>query len=80
MEFQLKKGLICNGIRNISQIEKLKPSIMLTALEISNLTKSFGQIKALREISFSVEKGSIFGFLGPNGAGKTTTIRLILAF
>lgn len=50
----------------------------MVALEVSNLTKSFGKINALKGISFSVEEGTIFGFLGPNGAGKTTTIRIIL--
>ena len=50
----------------------------LNTVEVSNVTKSFGAIKAVDEVSFSVGKGEIFGLLGPNGAGKTTTIRLIL--
>lgn len=49
----------------------------MNALEVSHLHKSFGDVNAVRDISFSVEKGEVFGFLGPNGAGKTTTIRLI---
>ncbi len=48
-------------------------------LEVKNLEKSFGKLKAVNNISFTVEKGDIFGFLGPNGSGKTTTIRLILS-
>jgi ABC-type multidrug transport system ATPase subunit len=44
----------------------------------SGLTKVFGQIKAVDDLSFSVEPGSVTGFLGPNGAGKTTTLRMIL--
>ena len=42
------------------------------------MTKRYGQIFGLKDVSFTVEKGEIFGFLGPNGAGKTTTIRLLL--
>jgi ABC-2 type transport system ATP-binding protein len=44
----------------------------------ADLTKVFGQIKAVDGLSFSVEPGSVTGFLGPNGAGKTTTLRIIL--
>lgn len=47
-------------------------------LEINNLTKSFGEVEAVKNVSFSVKKGEIFGLLGPNGAGKTTTIRAAL--
>ncbi len=47
------------------------------AIEVSNLTKSFGRIIAVNGMSFTVSKGEIFGFLGPNGAGKTTTIRML---
>lgn len=43
-----------------------------------NVVKRFGEFTAVDEISFSIPKGSIYGFLGPNGAGKTTTIRMIL--
>ncbi len=46
-------------------------------LEVKNLKKSYGDIEALKGISFSVEKGIIFGLLGPNGAGKTTTFNII---
>jgi ABC-2 type transport system ATP-binding protein len=44
----------------------------------TDLTKVFGQVKAVDRLSFSVEPGSVTGFLGPNGAGKTTTLRMIL--
>ncbi len=50
----------------------------MPAVEVTHLTKSFGPVKAVDDVSFQVEKGEIFGLLGPNGAGKTTTIRLIL--
>jgi ABC-2 type transport system ATP-binding protein len=45
---------------------------------VSGLTKSFGAVKAVHDLSFTVEPGSITGFLGPNGAGKTTTLRILL--
>jgi ABC-2 type transport system ATP-binding protein len=47
------------------------------AIEVSNLTKKFGDFVAVDHITFQVKKGEIFGFLGPNGAGKTTTIRML---
>ena len=49
------------------------------AIEVQNLTKIYkGGIIAVKDISFSVEKGEIFGFLGPNGAGKSTTIKVLI--
>jgi ABC-2 type transport system ATP-binding protein len=47
-------------------------------LQVHDLKKHFGQVKAVDGISFSVAKGQIYGFLGPNGSGKTTTISMIL--
>lgn len=49
-------------------------------LTVSNLTKSFGTIHAVKGVSFTVEKGEVLGFLGPNGAGKSTTMRMITGF
>jgi ABC-2 type transport system ATP-binding protein len=46
-------------------------------IEVESLSKHFGELKAVNEISFNVPKGEIFGFLGPNGAGKSTTIRML---
>jgi ABC-2 type transport system ATP-binding protein len=48
------------------------------ALTADGLTKRFGAVRALEDLSLRVEQGEVFGFLGPNGAGKTTTIRLLL--
>ncbi|GAB3458774.1 ABC transporter ATP-binding protein [Actinophytocola sediminis] len=45
---------------------------------VQNLTKNFGQVAAVQNLSFQVEPGSVTGFLGPNGAGKTTTLRMVL--
>ena len=47
------------------------------AIEASNLTKHYGDVMAVHDISFQVGNGELFGFLGPNGAGKTTTINLL---
>lgn len=47
-------------------------------IEVSNITKYYGKNLGVKDISFSVDQGEVFGFLGPNGAGKTTTIRLLL--
>ena len=47
------------------------------AIEVTNLTKFYGQLLAVDHISFSVNRGEFFGFLGPNGAGKTTTVRML---
>jgi ABC-2 type transport system ATP-binding protein len=47
------------------------------AIEVSDLTKSYGDVEAVRGVSFSVPRGEVFGFLGPNGAGKSTTINML---
>src|SRR5688572_21668618 len=47
------------------------------AVVVKGLTKSFGDVKVLKGVSFNVERGSILALLGPNGAGKTTTIRIL---
>lgn len=49
----------------------------MAMIKVQQVSKSFGQTKAVEKVSFEVEKGRIFGLLGPNGAGKTTTIRMI---
>jgi len=46
-------------------------------IRVENLTRQFGNIMAVNDVSFEVEEGTIFGFLGPNGAGKTTTINIL---
>ncbi|UCG51917.1 MAG: ATP-binding cassette domain-containing protein [Candidatus Latescibacterota bacterium] len=49
-----------------------------SVVKITDVTKSFNGLKAVDELSFSIEKGIIYGLLGPNGAGKTTTIRMMM--
>src|SRR5450755_299561 len=51
--------------------------LFMSMLEVTRLKKYFTTQKAVDDISFSVEKGAIFGLLGPNGAGKTTLLRMI---
>ncbi|MEM6452824.1 MAG: ABC transporter ATP-binding protein [Cyanobacteria bacterium P01_D01_bin.105] len=50
---------------------------MTSAVLVKNLKKSYGDVEAVKDVSFSIEPGEIFGLLGPNGAGKTTTIRCL---
>jgi ABC-2 type transport system ATP-binding protein len=50
---------------------------MANTIEIKKLSKSFGQLKAVKNLSLSVKKGEFFGLLGPNGSGKTTTIKIL---
>ena len=50
------------------------------ALAVEELTKSYGRARGVVDLTFSVERGEVFGYLGPNGAGKTTTIRTLLDF
>ncbi len=50
----------------------------MPTVELNHISKSFGALKAVDDVSFTVEKGEIFGLLGPNGAGKTTSIRVLL--
>ena len=49
----------------------------MNAIEVSHLSKRFGALAALSDVSFTVREGETFGYLGPNGAGKTTTIRIL---
>jgi ABC-2 type transport system ATP-binding protein len=52
----------------------------MCAIEVTDLSKHYGDVRAVDGISFTVDAGEVFGFLGPNGAGKTTTIRTLLGF
>ncbi len=49
-------------------------------IEVKSLTKKFAQLEAVKDITFQVPQGTIWGFLGPNGAGKTTTMRILTGF
>src|SRR6266850_8502437 len=49
-------------------------------IEVTDLTRRYGSLLALKGITFSVPKGQVVGFLGPNGAGKTTTMKILTGF
>jgi ABC-2 type transport system ATP-binding protein len=49
------------------------------AIEITNLTRRFGELTAVADLTLAIPSGTVFGFLGPNGAGKTTTVRMLAA-
>ncbi len=51
---------------------------MAAIVEVNNLSKSFGEINAVNDLSFTVEEGDVYGFLGQNGAGKSTSMRMML--
>ncbi|MGY8886466.1 MAG: ATP-binding cassette domain-containing protein, partial [Flavobacteriales bacterium] len=51
---------------------------MDTILTINNLTKKFGNLTAVDNLSFSIERGNVYGILGPNGSGKSTTLGIVL--
>ena len=50
---------------------------MSTAVAVEALEKSYGEVRAVRGISFEIAAGEVFGLLGPNGAGKTTTVEIL---
>jgi len=49
----------------------------MNAIEVNNVSKHYGKIQALKDVSFSVQKGEVFGLIGPDGAGKTTMFRIL---
>src|SRR5512147_2298084 len=49
-------------------------------IQVDNLTKRYGPVTAIHDVSFNVDKGRIVGFLGPNGAGKSTTMKILACF
>lgn len=53
-------------------------SILEKILQINNLTKKYGPVTAVKDLSFTIEKGNVYGILGPNGSGKSTTLGVVL--
>ena len=72
-------GRIRNGPGQSVKISQLTFSVSesCTIIEVQDLHKSYGSLKAVEGVSFSIEAGEVFGILGPNGAGKTTTVEIL---
>ena len=69
--------LSSSGDPRISYLDHFLLNFRMQIIRVENLTRRFGSILAVDNVSFEVEEGTIFGFLGPNGAGKTTTINIL---
>ncbi|MCU1604039.1 MAG: ABC-type multidrug transport system, ATPase component [Modestobacter sp.] len=67
-------GRVGSGVISSGRTAAVEP----VRVEVRGLTKTFGQVRAVDDLSFTVEPGQVTGFLGPNGAGKTTTLRMAL--
>jgi ABC-type glutathione transport system ATPase component len=61
-----------------SGVDSPARTVFSPAIRVDGLTKRFGRVVAVEDLSMTVAPGEVFGFLGPNGAGKSTTIRLLL--
>src|SRR4051812_5503013 len=57
-----------------------RPNGAPSVIEVQHITKQYGRVTAVDDVSFRVERGEILGFLGPNGAGKTTTMRILTGY
>src|SRR5688572_14514878 len=62
---------------NLSEHQAVRNEFAPRAILVEGLSKNYGKLQAVDNISFSVPRGEFFGFLGPNGAGKSTTIRVL---
>ncbi len=69
---------LCNNIMDSFFVEK--KGVFFNMVEIQNLVKNYGNIQAVKGISFNVEENEVLGFLGPNGAGKSTTMNMIVGY
>lgn len=68
---------MCN-LRQVTINETKHITPLETILTVTNLTKKFGYLTAVKDLSFTIEKGNVYGILGPNGSGKSTTLGIIL--
>ena len=85
MPVPIPKASTCSGTLSISKYsalagicDSIKQHDLETVLEIRDLSKHYGRIKAVDGLSLKVNRGNVFGILGPNGSGKTTTLGMIL--
>ncbi len=62
------------------QLKRMAMTANETMIEVKNLTKKYGDITAVDDVTFEVHRGEVLGFLGPNGAGKTTTMKILTCF
>ena len=67
-------------LNNKNESEPWSQILMESMVEIEGLTKRFGPITAVNDVSFTVSRGEVLGFLGPNGAGKSTTMKMVTGF
>ena len=83
----LKRSCLQNHYATTGKVDQLNPYTHHTvfdtiqgmpAVEVSSVTKTFGEITAVDDLSLSVPEGVVYGFIGPNGSGKTTTMRVIV--
>src|SRR5690606_11967577 len=73
---QVTPGLTGHCLTRDQTVIKRSTSV----IEVDHLTKRYGPVTAVSDVSFTVNKGEILGFLGPNGAGKTTTMRVLTGY
>ena len=67
-----------NSFKRLVFIVTKQPCILQTILSINNLHKKYGAVHAVKGLSFTIEKGNVYGILGPNGSGKSTTLGIVL--
>ena len=71
-------ALIVTGLYNAQSSLTTPSGHTMASLSLTNVSKRFGAVQAMRGVSFDIEPGEVFGYLGPNGAGKSTTLRTVL--
>ncbi len=71
------EALTPNNSELKTQNSKLVPTAPLPVIQVEHVTKNFGEVQGVEDLSFEVYEGEIFGFIGPSGSGKTTTMRLL---
>jgi ABC-2 type transport system ATP-binding protein len=74
----MKKSRANVGLVKFDRVFPYEHEVLM--IKVEGLSRSFGEIKAVKNVSFSVNKGEILGFIGPNGAGKSTTMRMITGY